>query len=563
MNKLLLTFAAMFLAGGVALAQPLPQKKLIELGWDKPDTASLRKNLKEMEKSPFDGVIIGVTGKQENGDSVSVRNTFNNVPWKKEWFAQSVADLKAISPTKLTHNFIQVCTYPGNVDWFNDAGWKNVVDHWRIAAWIAKEGNLKGIAFDPEPYHKDYQQLNYYRQANRKKYSFTQYQEKARQRGREVMQAVTEIYPDIVILTTWMNSANGQAINSPNPGEAIRVTNYNLYPAFINGWLDAAPPAMTFVDGNEYAYLYNSDSEFLKMGNAIRNNALSLVAPENRRKYMAQVQSSSGIYLDSYTVPATSRWHIDRKGQAPLTRLKSNLSSALNAANEYVWVYGERNRWWPTENKSVTAQYWNDAIPGINAALEGLKTPQGTYDVLVAQLENKENLIKNGNFQETTGEAKEQLQPDWKTEGMPANWSSWQYPRDKGTFVVDATQNHSQAKNGALRINQVANGVLLQAIAVKPGEQYAVQSFLKQQGTALSYVRVRWQTANKRWLGDGEQDTLFFADNKGDQTNWFPAQGVVAVPDEAAWMILTLCAGYQENANDTVWFDDVAVYKVK
>src|SRR5690606_12365027 len=65
-----------------AYSQPI-QKKLIELGWDKPDAASLRKNLKQMEQSPFNGVIVNVKGTNDKGEAISFYHSFNNAVWKK------------------------------------------------------------------------------------------------------------------------------------------------------------------------------------------------------------------------------------------------------------------------------------------------------------------------------------------------------------------------------------------------------------------------------------------------------------------------------------------------
>jgi hypothetical protein len=306
-----LVTALLFIALGTtslfpAIAQtatPL-RKKLIEAGWDKPNAATLRQNLAQMEQTPFDGVTLVIEGKNDKGNVVAMRSAFSGIPWKKEWFQSSVDDLKAIRSAKLTDNFLLMGANPGNVDWFDDAGWKQIVDHWRIAAWVAKEGNLKGILLDPEPY-TDAHQFEYVSQPQHGKHSFQEYEDKARQRGAQVMSAVASVDPNLVIFTFFMNSANINAAKSPFPQLVLPLALYGLYPAFINGWLDAAPPSMTFVDGAEMrGYLANSKQDFLDTANLTRNTALNLVALENRQKYLAQVQNSFGIYLDAYTNPS-------------------------------------------------------------------------------------------------------------------------------------------------------------------------------------------------------------------------------------------------------------------
>jgi hypothetical protein len=546
-------------------------KKLIEAGWDKPDTARLRANLKQMENTPFDGVIIGVTGTDDAGKVVQARATFSNIPWKRAWFKSSIDDLKAVRSAKLTDNFIQVGANPGNVDWFDDAGWKEVVDHWRIAAWIAREGGLKGILFDPEPYAKPFFQLNYQAQPQREKHTLAQYQEKARQRGREVMRAISAEAPNLVLYTFFMNSVNAPATLSPNPQFALATLSYNLYPAFINGWLDEAPPTMTFVDGCESAYRYNSLREYLQAANDMRNTTLSLVAPENRRKYLAQVQASFGMYLDAYINPPTSTWYIDPAGDQPVRRLQANTGYALGAANEYVWVYGEKYRWWPTPNGSVNAQSWDEKMPGTSRALLAAAHPQQLVKMVFAELDKSGanvNLLQNGDFSSSAPakatDAKvtdDKAAPaDWKAPANIPNWSTWQLEVSHGTFRWDSSTNHSGNKNsGAAQISGVQNGCFIQHMAVKPGETYAVRAWIKQKGDAPGWIRVRWQTSEMKWTSE-QQDVLLMPAPGQNAGGWQEVSGLVTVPEDAGRLVLLLSAANQSEG-DSVWFDDAQVFK--
>jgi len=544
------------------------QKKFIEAGWDKPDTARLRANLSQMEKTPFDGVIIGVTGKDDAGKTVQARSAFSDVPWKKAWFQSSIDDLNAIHSKKLTDNLIQVGANPGNVDWFDDAGWKQIVNHFRIVAEIAKEGHLKGILFDPEAYTKPYRQFDYSTQAQHDKHTFEQYQAKARQRGKEVIAAVASVDRNLLFYTFFMNSVNATAIKTPDPQMALQTYSYNLYPAFINGWLDAAPPSMIFVDGCEgQGYHGNSQLDFLQTANLIRNTALDLVAPENRQKYLAQVQVSFGLYLDAYVNPPTSPWYIDPKGVSPTQRLQINAGFATESANEYVWVYGEKYRWWPTPNGSVNPESWEDKLPGITNALLAVSHPDIMAEQIISSLEKKgklENLMLNGDFVsgKTNATAANNTPADWKTVGAPANWSTWQIQESHGTFSQDNSVSHSNDKSGAARLAGVENGCIIQSIAVKPGESYVVQAWNRQLGQGNCWMRVRWQTADNKWT-DEASDVLLFARKNADQQEWQRIQGVATVPADAGKMVILLSAANQPTAQDVAWYDDVHVYKIQ
>jgi hypothetical protein len=109
-----------------------PRKKLIEAGWDMPTTAQLRKHLAEIEARPFDGVILQAVGRRGDGKPVVLGPAFTAEVWERAWFQPAVDDLKACNSKRLTDNFVMLGANPGGVDWFDDAGWKQVVEHWRI-----------------------------------------------------------------------------------------------------------------------------------------------------------------------------------------------------------------------------------------------------------------------------------------------------------------------------------------------------------------------------------------------------------------------------------------------
>lgn len=561
-----------------AISQTAPTK-LIALGWDKPDTATLRKNLKEMEQTPFSGVIVDVTGKKDNGEKVSFYHAFNGDKWEREWFQSSLDDLKAIQSDKLTDNFIQVTANPGSVDFFDDEGWAQIIDHMRIAAWIAKEGGLKGISFDAEAYKKPYHQFSYAAQPQQAKHTFEEYVAKSRERGRQMIEAIAAVDPNLIIFTLRLNSDQiGTALSSnpalaPDPQEALRANGtLNLFPAFINGWLDAAPPSMIFVEGTEtLGYLSNSELDFLKAANGMRKTALRLVAPENRQKYRAQVRVSFGIYLDGYTTSPTSTWYIEPKGLTPTQRLGRNVHYAAEAADQYVWVYGERYRWWPTDNKSVKPETWEEALPGINEALYYAVRPRlmkthiaATKIAELKKLGNK-NLVQNGDFaaEGTNKAAIENARQDWKSIGNPQNWGSWQSPSGigEGTFAQDDSVNHDGSQGGAARMSGIDRGVFIQGIDVKPGEKYAVRAWMRQMGHGVGSISITWQTAEGKWT-DKIRNVMLYPQKSLKNGTWQPIGGVVTVPEHAGHLILQLAAGGQHSPESVIWFDDVEVYKV-
>src|ERR1017187_6600057 len=193
------------LALTMVMAQPMPlPRKLITTGWDNPDTAQFRRDVRAMEQTPFDGAIIYAQGRGSDGRLFDARPAFSSNHWESTCFSSALADLRAAHSDKLTDNFLILGANPGDVDWFDDAGWKEIQEHCRLLARLAHEGGLKGLLFDPEPYTEPFKQFKYSVQPRRAEYSFDDYCRKARQRGREMMDAVISEFPDVVLFTYFL-----------------------------------------------------------------------------------------------------------------------------------------------------------------------------------------------------------------------------------------------------------------------------------------------------------------------------------------------------------------------
>lgn len=536
-------------------------KKLIATGWDWMDNSRLAENLAEMEQRPFDGAVMKVNGYNDEGEQVLLRWAFLNEKWKRKWFQKAVDQLKAANFRRLTDNFISLNANPGNVDWFDDEGWANIVEHWRIAAWVARQSGFKGILFDPEPYTRPHAQFKYIAQPQRDRYTFDEYYAKARQRGREVMQAITDEYPDITLFCYFMNSVNAKATGYANPRLALSTLGYGLYPAFIDGWLDVVPPTVTMVDGCESAYQYNSVQQYLKAGVLIKGACQELVSPENRAKYRAQVQVSFGVYLDAYWNPADSPWYIDGLGRPRVERLRANVATALRVADEYVWIYGEKFRWWPTPKPGVNQQTWPEALPGCEQVLRYVRDPVGYARKEIERLKESGefvNLARNADF------GSEQVTLDggktsaYREGAPPAGWGAWQASTSKGAFTWD--RERGATADGCARATGVTFGCFIQSCSVQPGERYAVRALRRLEGNGIALIRVRWQTAEGQWT-QRTRDQLIFC--PGPRAEWAELFGVVGVPYGVGRLIILLGIRDQRSQADVVWYDDIELCKLQ
>lgn len=552
-HMLLATLTLILTSAAICAAADWPEKKLIAVGWDMPNAERLRANYELMDELPFRGTSLRFTGR---GNAPFLDFAHGRDVWKPEDIAQIIEDLAAAHPQRVTHNFLDIKATPGDVDWFDEEGWAIIVDHWRTAARVAKQGGIAGILFDPESYRNA--QFGYRDQPQAAEHSFDEYCAMARQRGREVMAAVTQAYPDITIFSLFMLSIFGPQVDQPSP--ALATSRYGLYPAFINGWLDAVGPEVTLVDGCESAYRFNSNVEYLAAANLIRNKCRRLIAPENRYRYRAQVQVSFGVYLDAYVNPPDSPWHIDPGDQTPLERLEANLTSALNAADEYVWLYGEQASWWPSPHPTADKVRWGDLLPGVEEMLWSVIEPTEYAARLIDRAGNAQNLLTNADFSTGRGGAPEGVMAaDWETEGTPAGWGFWQSHAAGSEGNPGWDSEVGRTAPGAATMRAVRSGCLIQSVPVKPGGRYAVATWHRLQGEGTASVRVRWQTADGKWTAEHEDRFLSayrFVDG------WQQMVGVVRVPEGAGRLVVLLSMDGQQSEADVAWWDDVVVLEV-
>ena len=225
-------------------------KKLIEWGWDEPDTKFMRENVAKMEQLPFDGLIFHVAGSR--GGNLSWE-PWGNRRFELAEFAPAIADLKATPFHRLTDRFLRVNVTPGNVDWFDDRAWDIVEHNFTMAAQVAKQGGCTGVMFDVEQYQN--QLFNYEKQPHRTGKPFDAYRAKVRQRGRQWMKAGVRLSRHHGALDVCLFDQRRRA--DQREGES-----YGLLADFLDGMLDVATPQTKLVDAWEGAYGYKTREQF-------------------------------------------------------------------------------------------------------------------------------------------------------------------------------------------------------------------------------------------------------------------------------------------------------------
>ena len=201
--------------------------------------------------------------------------------------------------------------------------------------------------------------------------------------------------------------------------QLLSQQHYALFPAFLNGMLDAAGPDTFITDGNEPAYYYTSPLDYYKVYHMIRQRALSMVAPENVRKYQTQLQVSQSLYVDYvFGLGVWGQRNIVGKSLKAEERTKwfeHNTYYALQTCDEFVWLYSEKMNWW----KNV------DLPPGLLDAVESARKKLAARKPLGFEMAD------------TLKAAKQKQEEEMRARMIPAEGANPSHPRAVSAPRID------------------------------------------------------------------------------------------------------------------------------
>jgi len=317
----------------------LVQTKLIKCGWDTNGLTPgfVRANIRRMERQPFDGIMFRLDER--------FTNAFDTRPWPEaEVQAVIDKDLSRIEWGSFTDNFITLhCANHDGMDWFNDAHWTAIAGNLRLAGRAVKAGRLKGIVFDTEPYGVS--PWEYRLHASR---PFAQVAAKVRQRGAQFIQALQQEKPDVRLFCYWLLSYwacyQPDLLDEADPTRVDRLLSqdaYGLMAPFAAGLLDGLGAEAVLVDGNEAAYYYKNEHDYLRGYFLLKARAQNLLAPEIRDKYRRQTQVAQAIWHawtdGSGTDVDTPGRYLTPEERAGLLEWK--VWQSLRVTDEYAWYY--------------------------------------------------------------------------------------------------------------------------------------------------------------------------------------------------------------------------------
>ncbi len=333
-----ITYSARDKAGNEATKTRVVVVRVNSSGTDKPylvlagdfTPTNVNANISYIETLPFDGgIITPVT-------SWIIANGNSHPGYGALW-----NEIKDMNFRKWDKNYLLLMI--GNPpDFFDD--WSNVIAYWRDYAKAAKAmGTFAGIAFDNEEYAGPV--WGYPGAVNYRNRSLQAYRDQARLRGRQIMQAMQEEFPDISVI-----HYHGPYASDPNTPNAVSLYQLepdesNLMGSFFMGMVEAKNATSKVIDGGE-VYQYRTPNEFKnsyqwrKYTMASSSNNSPVIPRNERSAYPDNVSISFGLYNYNWT-----QW-VDGTGHPMNPSIMENVVEySLNNADDVVWLYTEDMNW--------------------------------------------------------------------------------------------------------------------------------------------------------------------------------------------------------------------------
>ena len=353
-----------------------PDKKIIKVGQDMPDAAYVREHIREMERLPFDGVVIDPTAEIDGEKERLWLRWWAPEAVSEEMVEATVQDLKATPFTRFTDNFLWVSSQsqhkpaPG---WWDDEAFETITANMALAARVARDSGLKGLLLDVEqyggmawsPYMMRFsfpdahaQETNMFsRQLIDRIHTWDEFAAGARQRGREIMSAMCAVYPDVTLLVIpGLHQVAKEDIGRDTSLEGLASSRCGLLAPFGDGLLEGASPQATIIDGFEGSYPYTLNKRFVQARARVERAVDVSAVPE---LYKERVNAGFGLMLDHNH--ALRGWHTDPesfgRNQFTPVDFSNALYFAMLNSDRYVWIWNELRGavfWQPGRHPDVT-----------------------------------------------------------------------------------------------------------------------------------------------------------------------------------------------------------------
>ena len=519
------------------------RKKIVALGWDVmwATPAQLLERSDEFANTGISGMIPTLSGELPDGTKISPRRLMHEPPWTEAAFAADEPIWTELLKKKgFTESFAGPLRMPTNrVAWTDDAWWGRVAGNMRVFGRVTRRFGFKGIEVDHEDYPRG---KPFVRRPD--DLPFRELAPIVRRRAREMFSPFFEEFPEAILFGCRFLSVDPDFwdyyCRCPDP--AARIEEWgDLWPSFVNGILDAMPMTARLIEGDETGYRYEASRHDYFKAYARLNQALpALLAPESRLKYRAVSTVAFPVYLDMYSShESKSRYYRGPVDGSRAAHCERNLSEAIDASDEYMWVYGERASWvhWPKPpdpRASLAAKTWDELMPGLFDVLYAKTDPCGYARKKLASLtedEKSANVLKG---------VLEGAVASYKTPGfhatshLPKPFHGWQGREQPGTFGV-CTSEDGYAALYAEGVGR--GGIMFSCLDLAEGSYHLV-AFKVKGGLSQVIIRVCRENGEQELV---EPPTWIISDDAAEVDGWRQVACIVRVPDASTGFMASAC----------------------
>lgn len=366
---------------GYAVAQAQPA--LIVFAVSNVDPGYIAQHVQGIESRPFDGIVIN----DFLGRNLFSSNLKNDAPNTLDAGSGAVtyeAAAKGLSPikgvfSKFHENFAKVnFSMTGPPPLLNDdTGWRIVRQSAANYAKAVSDTGLRGIFFDNEVYifpplsgrkngatYWVYEDQIALAGQSPSAMPFPAAVALARQRGRELMQALISGYPAIVVIV-----AHGphEGCSSWKSATGHFAMDHYLLGAFVAGMVEGTSGAATLVDGGE-DYDLHTARDFSAAREWRKGTAAGGITHPGSNKCPFMDAALAGSWPARVSIGFSTfdkeRASLTTNNWTPITDVASfraTLTNALRATDHYVWHYAEWQNWWGNDMED-RLKPWIEAI---------------------------------------------------------------------------------------------------------------------------------------------------------------------------------------------------------
>ena len=537
-------------------------KKIVLTGWEfaylTPE--DFLANANELDKTPADGVVIYIQKNPAVGRDFTFADIMSEPLWTDEKLLDLVEPFKKMAKHRsMKHSFIKSFRAPkqNRIDWRDEKAWGIVCSNVAAVARLAKKVGFPGIQMDVEDYsgHRQFWRVE-------GDPPFAELKKLVRQRSREVGKAIFEAYPDITIFSYFGLSEMFHQVEEKSV-VSVEWARRDLMPAFLNGLLDVIPPKARFQEGTENGYKYDYvKHDFLTAKTRNSNWYMPLVEPENRNKYLTQVITGFGLYMDMYVNEEGANWYFPPIDGSRLEYLRRNVSQALSGTDEYVWLWGERGRWidWKVAKPlnlhgGAKKGRWDTLIPG--GLFESLILLKDPAKYLLPKIEQAivdgaiTNMIANPSCRINAAAG-----TGLNAQRIPHPFGRWQKTPKKGKekSLIGTDTSDGDGDSFSVFIKGENGGCITfeNDNLISAGSWYYVKARVKGDG---AWPTLSFRTSKRKWL----RPTRYLPIEGQNPDEWRTLRACVQVPEGADGFTLTLGVQYL-GPSEIVRYDNVEIY---